>query len=166
MITRAAALLPAFLAPLALAAQEFAIDPALVEDCTRDRAPACIAAAAQACMTISDGGSTTVGMGRCLDLSLSAWDARLNRSYAALMAQHRADDAQRADWGSSAPELATPLREMQRAWIAYRDAACTHEAVTWGGGTGGGPAFLGCLVELTGQQTLRLERYLREGEGE
>ena len=152
--------------PFALAAQDFAIDADLVGSCTEDRADLCIPAAAQTCMETHEGGETTVGMGRCLDLAHAAWDARLNESYRDLLAQHRAQDVDLAEIGSSAPELEAPLREMQRAWIAYRDAACTHEAATWGGGTGSGPAYLGCLIELTARQTLRLERYLWEGDRE
>ncbi|MFT5363966.1 MAG: hypothetical protein ACI9VX_001592 [Dinoroseobacter sp.] len=46
---------------------------------------------------------------------------------------------------------------MQRAWIEYRDATCSYEAAQWGGGTGAGPAFAGCLTRLTAEQALYLE---------
>ena len=46
---------------------------------------------------------------------------------------------------------------MQRAWIEYRDATCAYEAAQWGGGTGAGPAFAGCLMRLTAEQALYLE---------
>ena len=49
---------------------------------------------------------------------------------------------------------------MQRAWIAYRDAACAYEASQWGGGTGAGPAATGCMMTLTGRQALALEERL------
>ena len=49
---------------------------------------------------------------------------------------------------------------MQRAWIGYRDAACAYEASQWGGGTGAGPAAVGCMMTLTGRQALALEEKL------
>ena len=114
----------------------------------------CIGASANACMTDTPGGQTTVGMSSCLDRELTYWDNRLNRIYQRLRKQERTAGVE------------AELQQMQRAWIAYRDAACTHEAATWGGGTGSGPAYLGCLIELTARQTLRLERYLWEGDRE
>ena len=46
---------------------------------------------------------------------------------------------------------------MQRAWIGWRDATCDYERAQWGGGTGGGPATVACLMRLTGEQALYLE---------
>jgi uncharacterized protein YecT (DUF1311 family) len=60
---------------------------------------------------------------------------------------------------STAPvtPLGALLKAMQRAWIAYRDAACRHEQAQWMGGTGGGPARMSCHAHETAQQALRLE---------
>ena len=121
----------------------------------------CIGASANACMRATDMGGTTVGMGGCIDRELGYWDDRLNASYRSLRAKNRAEDA---DFGSAPGYVnqADALRDMQRAWIAYRDATCDYERAQWGGGTGGGPAMLGCLMRLTGQQAMYLERMMVE----
>lgn len=121
----------------------------------------CIGASANACMSATDMGGTTVGMGGCIDRELRYWDDRLNASYRSLRAKDRAEDA---EYGSAPgyAKQANALRDMQRAWIAYRDATCDYERAQWGGGTGGGPATLGCLMRLTGRQALYLERMMVE----
>ena len=146
-------------------AQEFAIDPGLITSCldgANGRPHACIGVAAEVCMTQTPGGETTVGTGACLNQELIWWDARLNESYARLLAQHRADDADNATMGLTIPPLEDSLRAMQRNWITFRDAKCDHARATWGGGTGGGPATLACLLTTTAEQTFELESYVRD----
>lgn len=118
---------------------------------------ACIGMAATLCMNSHQAGYTTVGMGYCLDQELSFWDDRLNAAYGQVMARDKAVDAEMKDLGSAAPSLAEALRAMQRAWIPFRDASCDYERAQWGGGTGGGPATLSCLMYATGRQALALE---------
>ncbi len=130
-------------------------------DCLKDAngdaaQDACIGTAANACMDTADG-STTVGMGYCLSQELSLWDERLNSAFRALMALERADDAEMKEIGAHVPRKVPALRNMQRAWIGFRDAACAYEYSQWGGGTGGGPASTACLLRLTGEQALELE---------
>lgn len=110
----------------------------------------CIGASANQCMRETEGGSSTVGMGGCLDQERAYWDERLNDAYVRLLVQ-QADDV----------GMNEKLRDMQRAWITYRDARCDYEFAQWGGGTGGGPAVLACLMQATGEQTLLLEQNLR-----
>lgn len=134
-------------------------DAANLTDCLTDaqvlsERRACIGAAADRCMQ-SDGGSTTIGMGYCLDQEWSVWDARLNAAYAALRNSYKTDDTKQ----SEAP-LWPALQHMQRAWIDYRDATCDFEARHWGQGTGRGPAYTSCLMVLTGQQALYLEDWV------
>ncbi|MGI9395022.1 MAG: lysozyme inhibitor LprI family protein [Boseongicola sp.] len=105
-------------------------------------------------------GSSTVGMGYCLSRELEYWDARLNIAYKLLRDVDRAEDAELAAVNSSAPIRAKALRDMQRSWIGYRDAACFYDYSEWGGGTGGGPAHAACLMRITGVQALRLEEKL------
>ncbi|TJZ93887.1 DUF1311 domain-containing protein [Paracoccus gahaiensis] len=132
--------------------------------CLEGDAPAdsCIGLAATACMEGADG-QTTVGMGFCLGAERDLWDDRLNTAYGALMERAQATDAEMTGLGSSAAPQAPALREMQRDWIAYRDAACEYEAVRWGGGTGAGPAAAQCALTLTARQALWLGGYLVEG---
>jgi uncharacterized protein YecT (DUF1311 family) len=123
---------------------------------------ACVGRAAEACIDTPDG-YTTVGMGFCLGRELEFWDGRLNAAYRALMAREEAVDAEMESLGTAAPSPAEALREMQRAWMAFRDAACAYERSQWGGGTGGGPASAECMMRLTAEQALTLEGRVEEG---
>lgn len=149
----------------AAGAQDLTFDPGPTVAClaqvdvSSNAALDCIGKAAEACMASPDG-STTVGTGYCLGAEWEWWDARLNATYMQLMEQHKAADAEMAAIGATVPSLAEALREMQRAWIPFRDAACDYERATWGGGTGGGPATAGCLMVQTGRQALSLEARL------
>lgn len=158
--------LVAILIPLTAMAQDdprFSPRPTL--DCLEvnegtPEARACIGLSASDCMESTPIGSTTVGMGFCLDAELTLWDARLNAAYKDLMAHDRAQDAENKTYGGYAPPMADALRAMQRAWIAYRDMRCDYERSQWGDGTGGGPAAYSCLMHLTGEQALYLETTL------
>lgn len=121
----------------------------------------CIGASADECMMNTEGGDTTAGMGGCLDAERAYWDARLNAAYGARMTAAREADAEAKAGGWTAPSQAEALREMQRAWIPFRDARCGYAAALWSGGTGAGPATLGCLMLTTGEQALYLENYVR-----
>lgn len=153
----------AFLAGPAMA-QDTDFDPATSAQCVQNASEfsdkrLCIGKSADVCMG-GDGGSTTVGMGYCLQSEAEYWDGRLNDAYKPLMASEKANDAEMAEIGATVPKTAEALRDMQRAWIAYRDAACLYEYAQWGGGTGGGPASAGCIMQLTGEQALKLEARL------
>lgn len=52
----------------------------------------------------------------------------------------------------------TRLQKAERAWIAYRDAACDAEYGLFDGGTGGPPAHLACL----GRETRQHSEYLAQ----
>ena len=122
---------------------------------------ACVGAAAKVCMS-KPNGDTTVGMGFCLGRELGVWDDRLNAAYARLrrVEWQNMEEAESADL--RVPDTVTALRDMQRAWMRYRDATCTYEFSTWGGGTGGGPANTSCLLDLTARQALMLEDRLED----
>ena len=100
-------------------------------------------------------------MGGCLSREADFWDARLNQVYDGLMRAEQAFDAENAAAGLAVAKAADALQGMQRAWIAFRDAACAYEASQWGGGTGAGPATAECLMRTTAEQSLRLETRLR-----
>lgn len=152
-ITLTCAILLGAAAPVA--AQEFVYVDTQTESCLIDMVTAtgkldCVGQSADACIDASVGGETTIGMGGCLDEERKFWDARLNATYRQLIAQH----------GDNAI-LTDRLRDMQRIWITYRDARCDYELVQWGGGTGGGPALIACLMKATAEQTLILEQNIR-----
>ena len=144
------------------AQQEMVFSPAVVEACLFDLAQgadpeSCIGASANACMDSFPGGSTTPGMAACFFEEGKYWDDRLNAAYKKIRAGAKAFDADMQDIGSSAASQADALRDMQRAWIAYRDATCAYEYTRWGGGTGGGPAINACHMNMTAKQALYLE---------
>ncbi|MGY6706450.1 lysozyme inhibitor LprI family protein [Roseinatronobacter sp.] len=150
-------ILLAALIAVPVSAADFSFDPAPTELClaaVSDDAQGydCIGRAATACME-QPGGDTTIGMGFCLDAELDHWDGRLNGAYQALRADLTAQDADRTN---AAISLSDSARDMQRAWIGFRDARCSFEAAQWQGGTGASPAFLGCAMTMTAEQTLYL----------
>ncbi|WP_282064538.1 lysozyme inhibitor LprI family protein [Aliiroseovarius marinus] len=144
------------------AAQDMVYSFAPTTNCLAEKGPEgeahqCFGTAANACMENTPGGWSTVGMSTCLGLELQDWDRRLNRAYGLLMTKLKAEDEEMAALGSSAPKQAPALREMQRAWITFRDTSCDYERTKWGGGTGGGPAATSCHLFITARQAWSLE---------
>ncbi|SDY07888.1 lysozyme inhibitor LprI family protein [Citreimonas salinaria] len=144
------------------AAQDLVFSPQATDDCfaAGGLGDTCIGASAQACMVENQGGYSTVAMGFCFDSELQYWDEALNTAYGALRDRLATLDAENAQLGAPVPSSVEALREMQRAWITYRDRRCDYERSLWGGGTGGGPAQLACLMSQTAQQALYLEEQL------
>ena len=120
------------------------------------RPNACIGLAAQACMAATEGGWSTYGMGGCLSAEADWWDAQLNANYQRAMKRAKQLDLDNEVGKGPLLSAAKALRDMQRAWIAYRDGACAFEYAQWGGGTGGGPAATQCFLHLTATQALAL----------
>jgi len=110
----------------------------------------CIGLAAEKCMETNPGGWSTVVMGGCLDMELQYWDKQLNVNYKKLMTVSKKLDKENGEY---APSQAKALREMQRAWIKFRDEKCGYEMSQWGGGTGGSPALASCLMRETAMQS-------------
>lgn len=144
------------------AAQDLVFSPQATESCLasdvdyRD----CVGRSADACMQDTPGGWSTVAMGGCLDREYAWWDDRLNTSYRFAMAHARKTDAENAGYG---PSQVDALREMQRAWIPFRDRKCDWARSQWGGGTGGGPAAIECLLRETADQTWYIESVVTPG---
>ncbi|MGB0901394.1 lysozyme inhibitor LprI family protein [Halocynthiibacter sp.] len=108
----------------------------------------CVGVSANACME-TPGGASTVGMGFCLQAEHQMWDALLNEAYTNLRTRLAENDA---NTDEGAPNQVDALRDMQRAWITYRDANCAFERSLWGNGSGAGMAQLACLMNETAQQ--------------
>ena len=102
---------------------------------------------------------TQVEMTGCADRAYRAADAELNAAYAAAMDRARSLDAIEVV-SAAANEIL--LRDAQRLWIPFRDAACSAEAGTWGNGTGASMAYLLCLERLTIDRTRDLRRYAED----
>lgn len=136
-------------------------DPAILSTCISDATGdterhACIGIAARACLN-TEAGSSTVGVGYCYSSEWEQWDARLNAAYQRLLETQAEVARDNAAFNDQIPDAVELMRDMQRDWIAFRDHACSWEAVQWGGGTGAGPASAACMMTLTAQQTLFLE---------
>lgn len=118
-----------------------------VEKCLAEKekanttAEACVGVYANACLEKSDDPST-YGMMACSSKETDVWEERLNRDYQKLMKEMKAEDKER-------------LRDMQRAWIAFRDKKCGfHQREQEG--TSVMPQNAYCYMEETGRQSLFL----------
>jgi len=153
--------------PPAVAQDDLVFDISLTKSCLREASTAgekreCIGESANACMRANSLGGSTYGMGGCLNFEAEWWDGQLNIVYKKLRRQEKADDEANAEFSDNLPKQAEALRDMQRAWIAYRDATCEYEYSQFGGGTGGGPAGIACTLHLTAAQAIYLHGSLQE----
>ncbi|MTH79534.1 lysozyme inhibitor LprI family protein [Paracoccus aestuariivivens] len=115
--------------PVTAIAQEFKVDPKLVNACfnevPRDLIDApCIGNAAEACSATTEQGETTLGISQCKMAETKAWDDLLNGEYKTLRKNY-----------ADQPELQKGLQAAQRAWIAFRDADCKFAYDVWGDGS-------------------------------
>lgn len=147
--------LPAF-------AQDLVFSPDPIAECFQSGGAAadCIGTAAQACIDETPGGYSTAGMSGCFWAENEYWDGRLNATYQKVRAQAKEMDVENGVGTLTSLSQADALRDMQRAWIPYRDAKCDYVRSQWGGGTGGGPASAACMMRTTAEQALFLETML------
>ena len=96
----------------------------------------------ETCMEASQG--ITAEMRECISSEYSRQDDRLNRAYQNLLAQHDTSWRER-------------IRDAQRKWLAYRDAACPLHAPP-NSGTLEHLMVGSCYLEMTEQQAVELER--------
>ncbi|PYE84091.1 lysozyme inhibitor LprI family protein [Pseudoroseicyclus aestuarii] len=82
----------------------------------------------------------------CAFLDSEDADAALNAAYAEALDRARARDAALAEGEVTSEEM---LRKAQRAWIAFRDAACAAESTTRRGGTMQSQVLYTCIARLT-----------------
>lgn len=88
-------------------------------------------------------------MTECAFRDADAADALLNEEYRRAIKAAKAMDA---DFQPGPVALEDLLREAQRAWIPYRDAACSVESGLAQGGTAQNQFFAECLRRLTSQR--------------
>lgn len=87
---------------------------------------------------------TQVDMNRCSALELEAATKEINRVYNEYRA--RLSEAQR-----------NQIREVQLAWIGFRDLACKFEASGARGGTANSMVLSSCLTRMTKARTQELK---------
>ena len=99
------------------------------------------------CQENTDGGQSTFGMAACFRREAFIWDDLLNKNYKSLR-----DDLD--------PQQAAKLRDMQRAWIASRDATCAfYDAKI--PGTMAIPMGAACLARESARRALLLRFFSR-----
>jgi uncharacterized protein YecT (DUF1311 family) len=95
---------------------------------------------------------TTYDTSVCLSKIRDKIDAKLNTTYQRAVSLTKI-------FGSEDVEN---LKDAERKWIAYRDAACKAEYALWEGGSGGPNAHTICVIRLTRQRTSDLKSgYIR-----
>ncbi|WP_395540266.1 lysozyme inhibitor LprI family protein [Neotabrizicola sp. sgz301269] len=109
---------------------------------------------AQALDPVCDDVTTQAGMNDCAYDDWQTQDALLNDAYAEAMALLKNWDA---DLPANLQGGADKLREGQRAWITYRDAACAAEGYAMRGGSAEPLLVYGCMARLTESRTKDLQ---------
>ena len=170
MIVRMAFCFMVFLIGTAFAhAQEKATpeDRATIAKClekarkTKAEGETCIGVVEQPCLDKPEGQST-IGMKECSEREVLVWDERLNEAYKKLQKGGLGEtEVQRDGKKLKGADL---FRDVQRAWITFRDKKCDAATLPMEGGTGAGVLLLGCLLRETAHQALWIEEMVREGE--
>jgi uncharacterized protein YecT (DUF1311 family) len=109
------------------------------------QAESCIGVVSTACIQ-AEGNESTAVMVDCYGREGNAWDARLNAAYKKVLKSGDGDD------------VVEGYRKVQRAWIAFRDAACAQPAIVFKG-TMAAPMEAYCRMDMTARQALWLERW-------
>jgi uncharacterized protein YecT (DUF1311 family) len=116
-------------------------------DARRDRAKefACIGLHAVRCLA-RPGNDTTMAMARCWQDEAAAWDILLNR------------------WWRERPQgpRGEALRDVQRSWIAWRDARCGYFDTFRQGGTMARIEAAQCMAEETALRAMELRGFRRD----
>lgn len=109
---------------------------------------------------------TQAELSSCAGNAYLAADDELNEVYRLALVEVRAADERRAVEGSASDTTQeTFLREAQRAWITFRDAACAAEAMQADGGSAQPMVGSLCLARLTLARTEDLRRLADPIEG-
>jgi uncharacterized protein YecT (DUF1311 family) len=141
-------------------AAEVNYDPMVVEVCMSnfeaDQAQAkCIGWGTQACLNdlIANTPDTVAA---CTAAEAQDWDDRLNNLYATTILQQKIYEQVLQSRGHTGAVPEDLLRDMQRKWVTYRDAACAWDQLLWDQGQGDENAQAQCILQLTAQQFLFL----------
>jgi len=130
-------------------------DSAKIQDCVKTKGPeegkweSCIGIVAEPCLA-DDRTRSTADQTACAAREQAVWDDILNETFRRL--REKLDDKQK-----------DKLRDMQRAWIASRDASC---AFYWDyfQGTMATPMAAECVNKETGRRALFLLGFLTDAE--
>jgi len=126
------------------------------EDAQQAGADSCIGLISDKCL--EGTMETTVDSLRCDGKETAVWDGRLNTTYKALRQIYQQNDAEMSEYDGF--NRANELREVQRAWIVWRDAKCDFAYGEFRGGTIGKLVASDCEKALTAERALELEELL------
>ncbi|MGH1575368.1 lysozyme inhibitor LprI family protein [Methylobacterium sp. P31] len=98
-------------------------------------------------------GSTQMELNACAGAAYDRADAAMNTAYTQLMQQ-------------IGPKAKEGLRAAQKAWLPFRDASCTIEAMGVEGGSMQPQVHAECLARVTAARTKVLNGYLTCEEGD
>lgn len=93
-----------------------------------------------------DSGVTR-SMTICAMYGYKVEDLRLNDLYPVVLKNVKGTSAEKK------------LAKAQRAWLAFRNAACDYESDGWSGGTGHAMVEMSCMANLTRDRIKQLEEY-------
>lgn len=155
MIRFIASLVLFLAAPAVAVGAPDARDSAAIQDCIKTggedtaKAEVCIGRVADPCLE-RDATRSTADQNACIDREHKVWDDILNETFRRL--RDKLDETQK-----------TKLRDMQRAWIASRDASC---AFYWDfyRGTMASPMTAYCQTRETARRALFLLGFLNNAE--
>ena len=128
--------------------------------CLQDAAnPAiCIGTGSRACW---QGDAATITVGLCYAEEFAFWEAARQVLEAELAQQDvRLDDELQELRGGGVADAARG--DVIGAWPAYRDARCDYVAARFGPGSGAGPAWTECRMQVTAEHVLWLQKLARE----
>ncbi|WP_407495278.1 lysozyme inhibitor LprI family protein [Pseudooceanicola sp. MF1-13] len=93
---------------------------------------------------------TQADMVACAQSEYEAVDADLNDAYRFAMRKAKGLDEFMPD---QKPGFVAVLRDAQRAWIPFRDKACTAQAYKYSGGSMERLEYISCLTMMTERRT-------------
>lgn len=131
-------------------------DQAGMEQCLQSasergtRPEECLGFVQDPCMD-SEEGQSTAGSVACVAREQSYWDRLLNQSYGRL--RENGDDLANRT-----------LRDLQRQWLAWREARCAFEAAQYDGGTYGNVVANLCFTSETARRAIDLTGMLPDRE--
>lgn len=147
------------LAALALSpagADDLPFDAGQMAACLAEAADAraCIGRGAALCIAEA-GGAGSMSAGPCFGAENAWWEARIAAARARLTETDAAAEAEarRLGW----PDPLPSLDAVAAAFEAHRNVACDYSGLLWGGGSGAGPAWMECRMQMAAEHALRLE---------
>jgi uncharacterized protein YecT (DUF1311 family) len=121
-------------------------------DAALRNAESCIGVAATACIQAGGGIGNPV-LRDCYERETKVWDGRLNAAFKKLLAQTETF-LKETDRAKDVAEVVGGYRQIQRVWIAYRDATCRQPGLYFGGGADAAVMSIRCTLEMTGRQAV------------